>query len=147
MFRWTAWVLILLGSFDFALAQDVIPDLKGVWTGKGGAIVIGNDPFRPDHTTSSGTPHKADLDLTFTIKGQEGRLLWGELSSSATSFTKVFAWAIADDNRTILGADADGLYWLRIVSADRMERCYVQTAANAAKSIIASCFAVDRLKQ
>jgi hypothetical protein len=70
MFRWTAWVLTLLGSFGSALAQDVIPDLKGVWTGKGDAIVIGDDPFRPGHTTSSGAPHKVDLDLIFTIKGR-----------------------------------------------------------------------------
>ena len=48
---------------------------------------------------------------------------------------------------TILGADSDGNYRITVVSADRMEKCYVQNAVSSCHAIVATCFMMDRVKQ
>jgi hypothetical protein len=42
------FALVFLGAFTAtARAQDAIPDLKGTWSGKGKAIVFGNNLRNP----------------------------------------------------------------------------------------------------
>ena len=46
------FALVLLGVFaTTARAQDAIPDLKGTWSGKGKAIVFGNNLHHPGSQT------------------------------------------------------------------------------------------------
>jgi hypothetical protein len=126
-----------------AAAQDAIPDLKGTWRGVGKILLYGNT----EHL--SGAPGAAvirDLDVSHTVIGQEGRLLWGTTSSTNNDSKEPFAWAMSSDNKTILGADTDGYYRLTVVSADRIEKCYVQNSAGPRQAIVATCFMMNKVK-
>ena len=67
-----------------------------------------------------------DIEATYVVDGQDGRLAWGRSSSTAADTKEPFAWAISSDNKTILGADVDGYFRIVLVSPDRMEKCYTQ---------------------
>jgi hypothetical protein len=58
-----------------------------------------------------------------------------------------FAWAMASDNKTIVGADIDGYFHITLVSPDRMEKCYTQNSATPSRSIVAACYMMDRVKR
>ena len=96
-------------------AQDAIPDLKGTWSGKGKSIVFGSHEHHPGSQSAADPPRVRDIEATHTVEGQDGRLAWGR-SSSATADTKEpFAWAIASDNKTIVGADVDGYFRITLI--------------------------------
>jgi hypothetical protein len=124
-------------------AQDAIPQLKGTWKGTGKILLFGTT----EHL--SGSPQNAvvrDLEVTHTVTGQDGRLIWGTTSSANNASKEPFAWALATDNRSIIGADTDGYYRITIVSADRIEKCYAQSATGPRQAIVATCFMMDRVK-
>jgi hypothetical protein len=124
-------------------AQDAIPQLKGTWKGTGKILLFGTT----EHL--SGSPQNAvvrDLEVTHTVTGQDGRLIWGTTSSANNDSKEPFAWALAADNRSIIGADTDGYYRITIVSADRIEKCYAQSATGPRRAIVATCFMMDRVK-
>jgi len=124
-------------------AQDAIPDLKGTWRGTGKILLFGTT----EHL--SGSPQNAvvrDLEVTHTVAGQDGRLIWGTTSSANNDSKEPFAWALSADNKTIEGADSDGYYRITIVSAGRFEKCYVQNAVGPRHAIVATCFMMDRVK-
>ena len=87
-----------------------------------------------------------DLEVTHTVAGQDGRLIWGTTSSANNDSKEPFAWALSADNKTIEGADTDGYYRITIVSADRLEKCYAQNAIGPQYAIVATCFMMDRVK-
>jgi hypothetical protein len=87
-----------------------------------------------------------DLEVTHTVAGQDGRLIWGTTSSANNDSKEPFAWALAADNRSIIGADTDGYYRITIVSADRIEKCYAQNATGPRHAVVATCFMMDRVK-
>src|SRR5215510_3901300 len=116
-------------------AQDAIPALKGTWRGTGKILLFGTT----EHL--SGSPQNAvvrDLEVTHTVTGQDGRLIWGTTSSANNDNKEPFAWALA--------ADTDGYYRITIVSADRIEKCYAQSATGPRQAIVATCFMMDRVK-
>ena len=122
-------------------AQDAIPALKGTWLGTGKIL----------RTTEhlSGLPQNAvvrDLEVTHTVTGQDGRLIWGTTSSANNDSKEPFAWALSSDNKTIEGADSDGYYRITLMAADRLEKCYVQNATGPRHAIIATCFMMDQVK-
>jgi hypothetical protein len=124
-------------------AQDAIPQLKGTWKGTGKILLFGTT----EHL--SGSPQNAvvrDLEVTHTVTGQDGRLIWGTTSSANNDSKEPFAWALAADNRSITGADTDGYYRITIVSADGIEKCYAQSATGPRRAIVATCFMMDRVK-
>jgi len=82
-----------------------------------------------------------------TEGGQEGRLAWGRSSSAVADTKEPFAWAIASDNKTIVGADMDGYFRITLISPDRMEKCYTHNGTNPTKSIVATCYVMDRVKR
>jgi hypothetical protein len=128
-------------------AQDAIPDLNGTWSGKGKSIVFGSHPHHPGSQTAADPPRVRDIEATHTVEGQDGRLVWGR-SSSATADTKEpFAWAIASDNKTIVGADADGYFRITLIGPDRMEKCYTHNGTSPSRSIVATCYTMDRAKR
>jgi hypothetical protein len=97
----------------------------------------------------SGSPQNTvvrDLEVTHTVTGQDGRLIWGTTSSANNDSKEPFAWALAADNRSITGADTDGYYRITIVSADGIEKCYAQSATGPRRAIVATCFMMDRVK-
>ena len=101
--------LALLGTaIAGASAQDAVPDLKGTWTGKGKSIVFGTNPHHPGTQTVADPPRVRDIEATYIVDGQDGRLAWGRSSSTVADTKEPFTWAMSSDNKTIFGADVDG---------------------------------------
>ena len=141
--------LALVGSLATAAhAQDAIPNLKGTWTGKGKSIVFGHHAHHPGTQTLSDPPRVRDIEATYVVDGQDGRLVWGRSSSAVADTKEPFAWAISsDNNKTIIGADMDGYFHITLVSPDRMEKCYTHNATGSSQSIVAACYAMERVKR
>ena len=137
-------MLMLLVAVGAASAQDAIPSLKGTWSGTGKILLYGTT----EHL--SGSQNNAvvrDLTVTHTVLGQEGALVWGATSSANNDSKEPFAWALASDNKTIVGADTDGYYRITLLGPDRMEKCYVQSALSPQHAIVATCFVMTRTGQ
>ena len=146
--RGIIFALALLGiAATAASAQDAIPDLKGTWTGKGKSMVIGNNPHHPGSQTAADPPRLRDIEATHVVEGQEGRVAWGHSSSTVADTKEPFAWAIASDNKSIVGADMDGYFHITLVSPDRMEKCYVHNGTSPTHSVVATCYLMDRVKR
>ena len=125
-------------------AQDAVPDLKGTWSGVARSVVVGSGYHHPGTETDKEPPRIREVRFTYTVRGQDDRLVWGTTSSPA--YQEPFAWAISRDNRTIYGADTDGQYRLTVLAPYRMELCYTHAALSPTKSIVASCFAIERAR-
>src|SRR5262245_7403609 len=128
-------------------AQDAIPDLKGTWTGKGKSIVFGTHPHHPGTQTTADPPRVRDIEATYVVEGQDGRLTCGKSTSAAADTKWPFAWAIASDNSSIIGADMDGYFRITLLSPDRIEKCYVHNGVSPTHSIVATCHMMDRVKR
>lgn len=137
----------LLLTAAAAAAQDAIPDLKGAWSGKGKVLIYGTSELLTASETMAGPPKVLDIDITHTVEGQDGRLVWGTTTTPATDTREPFAWAPSEDNKTIVGADTDGYYRITLVSPDRMEKCYAHAGISLTKSIVATCLMMDRVKE
>jgi hypothetical protein len=147
MFRYV-FALAILGALVSPMhAQDAIPDLKGTWTRKGKSIVFGNNAHHAGKQTIANPPRVRDIEAIHVVEGQDGRLVWGRSSSGGANTKEPFAWAIASDNKSIVGADMDGYFRITLLSPDRMEKCYAQNAARPSRSIVASCQIMERAKQ
>ena len=70
-----------------ARAQDAVPDLKGVWSGVARSVVVGSGYHHPGTETDREPPRVREVRFTYTVRGQDGRLLWGT-TASPTSPTK-----------------------------------------------------------
>jgi len=137
--------LALLGVVATAArAQDAIPDLKGTWTGKGKAIVLGSNLHHPG---GAGAPRVREIEATHVVEGQDGRVAWGHSSSAVADTKEPFAWAIASDNKSIMGADMDGYFRMTLTAADRMEKCYVQNGISPSHAVVAACYMMERVKR
>jgi len=130
-----------------AAAQDAVPDLRGTWSGKGKSIVFGSNPHHPGGQTPADAPRVREIEATYTVEGQDGHLVWGRSASTAADTKEPFAWAIANDNNTIFGADMDGYFHIQLLAPDRMEKCYVHNGTSPTHSIVATCFVLDRVKR
>ncbi len=113
-------------SASAAGAQDAIPDLRGVWSGKGKAVVFGNNAHHPGAQKANDAPRVHEIEAAYVVEGQDGRVAWGRSASVVTDTKEPFAWAIAADNKTILGADMDGYFNITLIGPDRMEKCYTE---------------------
>jgi hypothetical protein len=137
--------LALVGAAATAAhAQNAIPDLKGTWSGKGKSIVFGSHAHHLGNQTINEPPRVRDIEATYAVEGQDGRLVWGRSASAVADTKEPFAWAISSDNKTIVGADMDGYFLITLVSPDRMDKCYVHNAVGGGKSVVATCYAMDR---
>jgi hypothetical protein len=138
---------LLVAAATAARAQDAIPDLKGTWSGKGKSIVFGTNPHHPGSQTATDPPRVRDIEATYIVEGQEGRLAWGRSASAVADTKEPLAWAIASDNKTIVSADMDGYFRITLISPDRMEKCYTHNGTSPSRSIVATCHTVDRVKR
>ena len=137
--------LALLGAMATgAQAQNAVPDLKGTWSGKGKSIVFGSHAHHPGSQTPNDPPRVRDIEATYVVEGQDGRLVWGRSASAVADTKEPFAWAISSDNKTIVGADLDGYFLITLVSPDRMEKSYTHYAVCGGKSVVDTCHAMDR---
>ena len=81
----------LIVTATAGVAQSPIPDLKGTWKGTGKILLFGTT----EHLT--GSPQNAvvrDLEVTHTVAGQDGPLIWGTTSSANNDSKEPFAWAL-----------------------------------------------------
>jgi len=146
--RYLVFSLVLLGVVATAArAQDAIPDLKGTWTGKGKSIVLGNNAYHPGSQGPTDPPRVRDIEATHVVEGQDGRVAWGHSSTTVADTKEPFAWAIASDNKSIVGADMDGYFRITLLSADRMEKCYVHNGTGPTRSVVATCYTMERVKR
>jgi hypothetical protein len=146
--RYLVFALTLLGAAATSTrAQDAIPDLKGTWSGKGKSIVFGTHEHHPGSQTAADPPRVRDIEATHTVEGQEGRLAWGRSSSAVADTKEPFAWAVASDNKTIIGADMDGYFRITLLGPDRMEKCYAHNGTSPSRSMVATCYTMDRVKR
>jgi len=70
---------------------------------------------------------------------------WARAKSSSSETTST--WAISSDNKSIVGADTDGYFRVTLLGPDRMEKCYVHSGAGPSKSVVAACYAMERVKK
>jgi hypothetical protein len=78
----------LFAASTIALAQDTsgYPDMHGQWKGPTDALVLGRDALHHhDAKGNASEPRTSQTEFTFTIKGQDGRKFWGEVSSKETA--------------------------------------------------------------
>ena len=138
-----AWIAPLLVTTTVAAAQSPFPP-QGRLEGNRKNPAVRNDrvSFRVSREAVV-----RDLEVTHTVLGQDGRLIWGTTSAGNNDVKEPFAWAVTADNKTIIGADTDGYYRITILSPDQMEKCYVQNAASSRQAIVASCFVMSRVNQ
>jgi opacity protein-like surface antigen len=137
---------LLSGAATAAIAQDAIPDLKGTWSGKGKSLVFGSNPHHPGSQTADAPPRVRDIDVSYVVDGQEGRLAWGRSSSTIAKTDEPFAWAISADNKSIVGADRDGYFRITLLAPDRMDKCYVHNGTSPSGSIVATCYEMQKVK-
>jgi hypothetical protein len=143
--KYLVFALALLGTtVTAAHAQTAIPDLKGTWSGKGKSIVFGSHAHHPGSQTPNDPPRVRDIEATYVVEGQDGRLVWGRSASAVADTKEPFAWAISSDNKTVVGADMDGYFLITLVSPDRMDKCYAHNAVGGGKSVVATCYTMDR---
>jgi hypothetical protein len=127
-----------------AFAQDAVPDLRGTWSGKGKVLIFGTSELLTGAPSFADPPKVLDIDISHTVTGQDGRLAWGTTSTANVDSKEPFAWAISTDNETVLGTDTDGVYRLRILGPDSIEKCYVHPGISLTKSIVATCMTMQR---
>jgi hypothetical protein len=145
--RYLALVLAVIGAATVARAQDAIPDIKGTWLGKGKVAVFGSNVHNPGTHTMAEPPRMRDIEMTDVVEGQDGRLAWGRSSSAVMDSKEPFAWAMSSDNKSIVGADMDGYFHITLLAPDRMEKCYVHNAMSPSKSLVATCYTMERVKK
>jgi hypothetical protein len=138
---------MLLGATTAARGQEFIPDLKGTWSGKGKVVVFGNGPHHPGSQTPTDPPRVREIEATHVVEGQDGRVAWGRSSSNFLDNKEPFVWAIANNNRFIIGADVDGYFRITLLTPDRIEKCYVQNGTSPSKAMVATCYFMDRVKR
>ncbi len=142
-----AVVLAVVGATTVARSEDAIPDIKGTWTGKGKVLVYGNNVHNPGTQSMADPPRVRDIEMTDVVEGQDGRLAWGRSSSKTMDTKEPFAWTISADNKSIIGADMDGYFNITVLGPDRIEKCYVHSGMSPSKSIVATCYPMQRVQK
>lgn len=140
--------LALLGiTISTTASEEIIPNLRGTWSGKGKAIVFGSHVHHPGQQTTADPPRVRDIASTHVVIGQDGRVAWGYSSSAVADTKEPFAWALTKDNRNIIGADLDGYFRISLITPDRIEKCYVHNGTSPSRSVVATCYLMDRVKK
>ena len=122
-----------------AVAENDIPDFRGVWKGESESIVLGGG--NDHHTaTQSKEPEMRTLPFTLSVDKQEGRRFSGTFSSPRGS-EKVIA--VYSRSGTILMADTEGYTHGTMLEPDRIELCYLHVSSAAR---IASCTELTKQK-
>jgi hypothetical protein len=120
-----------------ALAQDAIPDLKGVWSGTAtGGVVAGN----LGHQEASNEPRFKDTSVTWTItiEQQEGPGLIGTWASP--NKTEELIGVIRPDNRTVHFVDPDTFFQGFLRAENELEACLQENG----ESMVATCYVFRR---
>lgn len=143
-------IALLAGTTLGAAAEEAgleqVPDLKGIWTGTFKTLIFGNNSHHPGSQTPADPPRVNQIEYTYEITNQDGRLIWG-YTYSDPSQKEPLALAFSFDNGTILGADTDGYHRLTIISESRIETCYSHAGNGPSGSIVATCGILQKQPQ
>src|SRR5215475_3608212 len=120
---------------------------RGHLVGKRKVDRLRHDGHHPGSQAISSSPRVRDFEFTFVVDGQEGRLAWEYSLSTVASTNEPFAWAISADNKSVVGADTDGHFQMTVMSPDRIEMCYSHNGLSPTKSIVATCYVMERAKK
>ncbi len=116
--------MALLVSPAFADAEDSVPNLAGIWSGKVEAgISLGIQGHEPNVDRPTFGNYK--LTFTLTIQEQEGRALVGSWSSPGHS-ERIFG-VIRRDNTNLILVDEDSYFDGLLLSPTFMELCLAET--------------------
>lgn len=137
-------VLALVMTSAGAYAES-LPELKGTWSGSFKTAILGNNPHHPGNETAADPPRIRQIEFTFDIEGQDGRLVWGK-SWSKPERKEPFVGTITADGKAFLAADSDGSIEAGIGNPDLMDLCYTQTGLGPSQAIVASCGQLKRSK-
>ena len=125
--------LFVIGATMSAGAQDTVPSFLGTWWGDFEVALL----QRSDGAAPQGQKEK----LTYEITKQEGRLLWGTVTSDQGGGTRPMVLAFSFNNGTLIGSDTHGLHRLTVISPTRMESCFTD---NGSGPLIATCGVLNR---
>jgi hypothetical protein len=124
-------------------AQEGVPDLKGEWTSEFDFVIYGSNTHHPGGQGAGDPPRFGPIAFTVAVEGQDGRKAWGQ-SWSDPAKKEPFAWVIAADNRTIIGADTDGVHNMTLLGPDSIQMCYAHAGTSPSGSIVAACGILER---
>src|SRR5579871_6450131 len=128
-----------------AIAADPAPDIKGKWVGKTYSIVAGQGGHWPSSTGTLVKPGLFEKEVTWEVKGQEGRRFWGvtTISGGNEHTEEGFVGELyGKDNKKVMVVDTDG-YLSGEFDGDTLNFCYAQAGKPAA---VVSCTEVKRTR-
>lgn len=114
--NWSIW-LVLLAISTTGICAAELPDLVGIWAGKG-----------PGYNDETGYVVDADNTINFSIMEQNGRLFNGELTYylNGTEVVEGFAGTISPDNKTFYIAEFGSGYDVgTVISEDEIDLMYL----------------------
>jgi len=128
-------MLVLFCACLSAGAQESVPDFTGVWSGTFRQITLAKN--------DGGDAEVKEIQVTYELTKQDGRLLWGSVwSDPAKKRPVVLAFSL--NNGTLVGSDSAGLHRITFISANRMETCFTDNGAAAV--ITATCGVIERAR-
>ena len=136
---------VAAGAAAGASAQTPsILDLKGTWTGSAEMIVEGTTPHNPGHAESqpAGKYRLRTELLTFKFDGQEGRRIWGSLSSKHATEQRIIG-SISIDGKWVYMVGRASFIDLEVANADTLRGCARHVTASSA---LVSCYDLKRQK-
>ena len=103
---------------------DEFPNMVGTWTGTSEAVVLGNPAYYPDRASEQSIPRSSSADFVLNLKHQDGRRMWGSVTSS--NLSEPWIGAFWNDGKSFQAVDADGQIVGRMVDSNTMEIMYTQ---------------------
>lgn len=124
----TAVFLSAVIAFSVAsiAAADEFPNMVGTWTGTSEAVVMGNPAYYPARAPEQSIPRSSSADFVLNLTHQDGRRMWGSVTSS--NLSEPWIGAFWDDGKSFQAVDADGQIVGRMVDSNTMEIMYTQQA-------------------
>ena len=107
-------------------AADEFPNMVGTWTGTSEAVVLGNPAYYPDRAPEQSIPRSSSADFVLNLTHQDGRRMWGSVTSS--NLSEPWIGAFWDDGKSFQAVDADGQIVGRMVDSNTMEIMYTRQA-------------------
>ena len=107
-------------------AKPEIPDLTGVWLGRGEAVIYGDMHHRDDAEEVTFT---SGMQFTLTINEQKGNVFHG--TRATESYSEDIVGCISADNTTIFIADHDGYMQGSIQPDGTLNLVYLESGLDA----------------
>ena len=114
--------LIGLGLASIVTA-DEYPSMVGTWKGTSEAVVLG-DALYYKNNTKDGTPRMSSAEFVLDLTHQDGRRIWGSLSSN--DMKEPWIGVFWNDKESLQAVDSNGHITGRILDANTMEVVYSQ---------------------